>query len=193
MILIIDNYDSFTFNLVQLLEEFGEECLVRRNDQITMEEVERLLPSYIVISPGPGVPEGAGVTMELIEKFGNRIPTLGVCLGHQAIAKVYGGEIKQSAELYHGKASNVIHNKSPIFSEVPELFSAGRYHSWEVDRKSLPNSLAVTAETEFGEVMAIKHQSFPVEGVQFHPESILTTHGRKIIANFLETYKASVI
>ncbi|TCS81279.1 anthranilate synthase component II [Tepidibacillus fermentans] len=189
MILVIDNYDSFTYNLVQLAEELGEKCIVKRNDEITIEEIEKMNPDYILISPGPGIPEEAGISMEVIQKIGKKIPTLGVCLGHQAIAKAFGGEIKLAEQLMHGKASLVQHNKTPLFQGVPQVFLAGRYHSWIIDETEIPDEIEVTAKTVDGEIMAIRHKQYPIVGVQFHPESILTPEGKKILANYLQHYK----
>ncbi|MFV9510245.1 anthranilate synthase component II [Tepidibacillus sp. LV47] len=189
MILVIDNYDSFTYNLVQFVEELGEKCIVKRNDEITIEEIEKMNPDYILISPGPGIPEEAGISMEVIQKIGKKIPTLGVCLGHQAIAKAFGGEIKLAEQLMHGKASLVQHNQSALFEGVPETFQAGRYHSWIVDEKQIPETIEIMAKTTEGEIMAIRHKEYPIVGVQFHPESILTPEGKKILANYLQYYK----
>jgi len=191
MIVVIDNYDSFTYNLVQMLEELGQACIVIRNDQATVEEVEQLNPDYILISPGPGVPETAGISMDVIRRLGRHIPILGVCLGHQAIAKVYGGEIILSPQLMHGRSSLIQHRKSMLFNDIPVNFPAGRYHSWIIDLNKIPKELEVTAQTNEGEIMAIRHKSFPIEGVQFHPESILTPNGKEIIVNFLNGYKKS--
>jgi len=189
MILVIDNYDSFTYNLVQLLEELGESCDVVRNDQITVEEIKEQNPTHIVISPGPGVPENAGVSIETIKCLGKVIPTFGVCLGHQAIAKAFGGEIRQAKQLMHGKTSTISHNNSPIFHHISPSFEAGRYHSWVIDPNNLPDEIEVTAQTEDGEIMAIRHKTYPIEGVQFHPESILTPQGMEMIRNFIAYYK----
>ncbi|GBF10377.1 aminodeoxychorismate/anthranilate synthase component II [Tepidibacillus infernus] len=189
MIVVIDNYDSFTYNLVQLVEDLGETCYVIRNDQATVEEIRKLNPDFILISPGPGIPEDAGISLEVIKQLGTEVPTLGVCLGHQAIAKAFGGEIKLAERLMHGKTSTISHNHQKIFTQVPELFEAGRYHSWVVDRESLPEEIEVTAVTEEGEIMAIRHKEYPIEGVQFHPESILTPYGRQILQNFIQYYK----
>ncbi len=189
MILLIDNYDSFTYNLVQYLEELGETCLVFRNDQTTIEEIKKLNPDYIFISPGPGMPKEAGITVDVIKQLGKEIPIFGVCLGHQAIACAFGGELIPSPQLMHGKVSNISHFSSPLFKNVPEIFEGGRYHSWIVDRSKLPDDILITAETESGEIMAIRHRKYPIEGVQFHPESILTPYGKQLILNFLQHYR----
>ncbi len=189
MIVVIDNYDSFTYNLVQLLEELGETCYVVRNDQITVDEIKEKQPNYIFISPGPGIPDKAGISLEVINQLGKATPIFGVCLGHQAIAKAFGGEIKLSHQLMHGKTSRIFHDSSPVFQQVPKHFEGARYHSWTVDRNSLPKEMIVTAETDQGEVMAIRHRKYPIEGVQFHPESILTPNGKQMIQNFLDYYR----
>lgn len=189
MIVVIDNYDSFTYNLVQLVEELGQKCIVKRNDKVTVKEIEKMKPDYIIVSPGPGVPENAGITMELIKTLGKKIPVLGVCLGHQAIAKSFGGDIKLAKQLMHGKSSTIYHNNSSLFTNVPEQFKAGRYHSWIIDKDNLPLEIEITAVTEDDEVMAVKHKFYPIEGVQFHPESILTPDGKQLILNFLNKYQ----
>lgn len=186
MILVIDNYDSFTYNLVQYLGELGEEIVVRRNDKITIEEVTALCPDRILISPGPGTPEESGISPELISHFAGRVPILGVCLGHQAIAQVFGGYVGRAAELVHGKASEICHDGRTIFQGLEHRFKAGRYHSLIVEGESLPPCLEVSAITTDGLVMALRHRELKVEGVQFHPESILTTGGKKLLANFLK-------
>ena len=186
MILVIDNYDSFTYNLVQYLGELGADLAVYRNDEITLEEVKRLKPGKIVISPGPGRPADAGISEELILKFGKDIPVLGVCLGHQAIGEAYGGRIIQAKELMHGKTSLVYHDNSRIFKNMPNPFEATRYHSLVVESQGLPNALKITAQTKDDEIMALEHKHYPVYGVQFHPESILTGEGKKLLKNFLE-------
>lgn len=185
MILMIDNYDSFTYNLVQYLGALGADIRVFRNDKITVEKVKRLKPQKIVISPGPGRPEDAGNTCTVIEKFSDKIPILGVCLGHQAIGYVYGGRIIQAKRLMHGKTSTVYHNQEDIFKGIVNPFEATRYHSLLVDRKTLPECLEITAWTKEKEIMSLKHKEYPLWGVQFHPESILTTVGKDILANFL--------
>jgi len=185
MILMIDNYDSFTYNLVQYLSELGEKLVVHRNDKISLAEIEDLNPSHIVISPGPGRPVDAGISREVIEEFGKRIPILGVCLGHQCIAETFGGKVVSARRLMHGKTSMIYHAGRGIFQDIPSPFKATRYHSLIVDRKSLPKTLKVIARTKDKEIMALKHKKFPVWGVQFHPESILTEHGKKLLKNFI--------
>lgn len=185
MILLIDNYDSFVYNLKQYLAELGEEVIVRRNDQVTIEEIEKLAPSRIVISPGPGTPEKAGLCIEIIRAFAGKIPLLGVCLGHQAIARAFGGVVKRADRLMHGKTSLIYHDGKTIFSGLENPFEATRYHSLIVEEESLPPQLSVSARTPEKEVMAIRHKEFSVEGVQFHPESILTTYGKRLLYNFL--------
>ena len=185
MLLLIDNYDSFTYNLYQYLCELGAEVLVRRNDEITLDDVARLAPSLIVISPGPGAPESAGLSNEVVRHFGPRTPVLGVCLGHQCIGEVFGGRVVHAPELRHGKTSLVYHRDVGVFRGLPNPFEATRYHSLIVDRSSLPACLEVTAETADGLVMGLRHRVYPVEGVQFHPESILTQEGKRLLANFL--------
>lgn len=185
MILVIDNYDSFTYNLVQYLGEEGEELLVYRNDKIGLEEIERLAPDKIIISPGPGVPRQAGITLELIRAFHNRVPILGVCLGHQAIGEAFGGRVVRAEKSMHGKTSDVYHDGRTIYKEVANPFRATRYHSLIVERDSLPECLEVSASTGDGTIMGLRHRRWPVEGVQFHPESILTSEGKKILRNFL--------
>ena len=185
MILMIDNYDSFTYNLVQYLGELGEELRVYRNDQITISEIEELAPERIVISPGPGRPERAGICLELIRHFAGKIPILGVCLGHQAIASAFGGKIVRAKRLMHGKTSEIRHNGKGIFQGLKNPFLAVRYHSLAVEEASLPQDFEVSARAEEREIMAIQHKKYPLEGVQFHPESILTEEGKKLLANFL--------
>jgi anthranilate synthase/aminodeoxychorismate synthase-like glutamine amidotransferase len=184
-ILVIDNYDSFTYNLVQLLGKFDQELVVKRNDEITESEISELKPDKILISPGPGRPEDTKVTLTAIEKFGKDIPLLGVCLGHQAIGIVYGGKVVKAPILMHGKTSLIKHDGKKIFKGIPQGFEATRYHSLIVDRETLPDSLEVSAETDEGTIMGIRHKNFPVEGIQFHPESILTNEGYNIIRNWL--------
>jgi len=187
MILVIDNYDSFTFNLVQYLGELGAEIRVRRNDQVTIEEIEAMQPSQILISPGPGRPEDAGVTLDVIRRFGPTTPLLGVCLGHQAIGVVYGGTVCRATTPMHGKTSTVVHDGKGVFSGVAAPFEAGRYHSLIIASDSVPADLEVAARTrEDGTVMAVRHRKYPVHGVQFHPESVLTDEGRRILKNFLD-------
>ena len=184
-ILVIDNYDSFTYNLVQLLGKFDQELVVKRNDEITESEISELKPDKILISPGPGRPEDTKVTLTAIEKFGKDIPLLGVCLGHQAIGTVYGGKVVKAQKLMHGKISLIKHDGKKIFNGIPQEFEATRYHSLIVDRETLPDSLEISAETGEGVIMGIRHKEFPVEGIQFHPESILTNEGYNIIKNWL--------
>jgi anthranilate synthase/aminodeoxychorismate synthase-like glutamine amidotransferase len=183
MLLMIDNYDSFTWNLVHLFEELGSEVVVHRNDAITVEEAEALAPDRLVISPGPGRPRDAGISVELIRRLGPRVPTLGVCLGHQAIVEAFGGEVGQAMALLHGKASRVRHDGEGVFAGLPEEIEAGRYHSLAATR--VPDELVVTARTDDGEVMGVRHRAFAIEGVQFHPESVLTPEGPKIAESFL--------
>jgi para-aminobenzoate synthetase component II len=183
MILLIDNYDSFTYNLAHLFGELGAEVVVRRNDEITVAEAEALEPSHLVVSPGPGRPEDAGVSEEMVRAFAGRIPTLGVCLGHQAIVSVFGGEVGPAQELVHGKATLVNHDGRGLFTGLPEDFLAGRYHS--LAATSLPDVLEVSATSADGEVMAVRHRELHVDGVQFHPESVLTPVGRELAQNFL--------
>ncbi len=184
MILLIDNYDSFTYNLAHLLEELGAEVKVVRNDKIDADEAERLAPSHLVISPGPGRPENAGVSLEIVERLGPNVPTLGVCLGHQAIIEAFGGEVGQAQRLVHGKASEIAHDGQGLFSGLPDPLQGGRYHSLAATR--VPEELEVCATTEDGEVMAVRHRELPVVGIQFHPESVLTPDGPALAKNFLE-------
>ena len=185
MLLMIDNYDSFTFNLVQYLGELKEDVEVYRNDQVTLEEVERLAPDVIVISPGPCTPNEAGISVELVQAFGEAIPLLGVCLGHQSIAQAYGGQVVHARELMHGKPSLIHHNGAGVFDGLSNPFQATRYHSLAAERESLPEVLEITAWTDDGEIMGLRHREYRVEGVQFHPESILTQHGHDLLRNFL--------
>jgi len=185
MILMIDNYDSFTYNLVQYLSELGEELVVYRNDKIRLEEIEELSPSRIVISPGPGRPREAGISINVIKRFSGKIPILGVCLGHQCIAEAFGGKVVPARKLMHGKTSMIYHAKRGIFRGIANPFEATRYHSLIVQEKSLPPSLQVTARTKDKEIMALKHRRLHVWGVQFHPESILTKAGKKLLRNFI--------
>ncbi|HEY3183905.1 MAG TPA: aminodeoxychorismate/anthranilate synthase component II [Gaiellaceae bacterium] len=183
-VLLVDNYDSFTYNLAHLFGELGADVVVRRNDQISPDEAEDLSPSHLVVSPGPGRPEEAGATKEIVRRLSARVPTLGVCLGHQAIVEVFGGEVGRARELVHGKATVVTHDGRGLFEGLPEDFLAGRYHS--LAATSLPDCLEVCATSTDGEVMAVRHRDLPVDGVQFHPESVLTPLGRDIAKNFLE-------
>lgn len=186
MLLIIDNYDSFTYNLVQYLGELGQDMRVFRNDKIGIAEIEGLVPERIVISPGPCTPKEAGISIDLIRHFAGKIPILGVCLGHQAIADAFGGDIVRNYRLMHGKTSMIHHDGKTIFTGLPNPFEATRYHSLIVKRETLPASLEISAETEEGEIMGIRHKEYKVEGVQFHPESILTTVGKDLLRNFIE-------
>lgn len=189
MIVMIDNYDSFTYNLVQYLGVLGEELIVKRNDEITVAEIERLRPDFIMISPGPCTPNEAGVSLEVIDRFAGQIPIFGVCLGHQAIAQAFGGRVVRAPRLMHGKTSSVYHDGETIFCGVPNPFTATRYHSLIVEKETLPDCFVVSAWTEEDEVMAIRHKTLPVEGVQFHPESIMTSHGMQLLKNFIDMYK----
>ena len=184
MLLMLDNYDSFTYNLVHLFEELGAEVQVFRNDAITPDEAEALAPSHLVVSPGPGRPEDAGVSVELIRRLGPTVPTLGVCLGHQAIGQAFGGDVGQAKALLHGKSSPIEHDGKGVFTGLPGGFEAGRYHSLAALR--VPDDLEVTARTPDGEVMGVRHRALPIEGVQFHPESVLTPLGPRLGRNFLE-------
>ena len=182
-VLLIDNYDSFTYNLVHLLEELGAEVVVRRNDAVALDEAASLEPDRLVVSPGPGRPADAGVSVALIRELGPRVGTLGVCLGHQAVVEAFGGEVGAARALLHGKASLLRHDGRGVFAGLPEEIEVGRYHSLAATR--VPGELEVSARTDDGEVMAVRHRSHPIEGVQFHPESVLTPHGRTLLANFL--------
>jgi anthranilate synthase component II len=186
MLLMIDNYDSFTYNLVQYLGELGEEVVVRRNDEIGLEEVEAMKPDHIVVSPGPCTPNDAGISVPLIERFAGKIPVLGVCLGHQSIGQAFGGRIVHAKELMHGKTSAIKHTGDGVFRALPSPLQATRYHSLVIERETLPDCLEVTAWSDDGEIMGVRHKTFPVEGVQFHPESILTEHGHELLRNFLQ-------
>ncbi len=185
MLVLIDNYDSFTYNLAQYCGELGAEVQVYRNDAITPQEVASLHPSHIIISPGPGDPSDAGISRQVIRQLGPETPILGVCLGHQCIGEVFGGKVVRAPRLMHGKTSPVYHDGDPLFAGVPQPFDAARYHSLVVEPESTPASLRVIAHTADGEVMALRHRQYPIVGVQFHPESILTRHGRRILENFL--------
>jgi len=185
MLLVIDNYDSFTYNLVQLFGELKGDPLVRRNDEFSLDDIKKLKPERICISPGPGRPENAGISAEVIQELGPSTPILGVCLGHQCIAQVFGGEIVRAEKLMHGKTSTIRHNQQNIFQDIAQPLEATRYHSLIVRSESLPDCLEITAETDAGEIMGLRHREFPLHGVQFHPESILTSEGRKLLANFL--------
>jgi anthranilate synthase component 2 len=185
MLLMIDNYDSFTYNLVQYFGELGEEVMVFRNDEITSDEVALLKPARIVISPGPCTPNEAGISVSLIEHYNNQVPILGVCLGHQSIGQAFGGKIIHAKKLMHGKTSPIFHNGTGVFRDLPNPFTATRYHSLVIERESLPECLEITAWTEDGEIMGVRHKTLPVEGLQFHPESILTEYGHRLLENFL--------
>ncbi len=185
MILVIDNYDSFTYNLVQYLGELGEEIVVRRNDEIDLQGIEELSPDHILLSPGPCTPNEAGITLGVIDRFKGSIPIFGVCLGHQAIGQAFGGKVVRAERLMHGKTSPIHHKGESVFAGLPSPFTATRYHSLIVERESLPDCLEITAETEEGEIMGLRHKTYAVEGVQFHPESITTEHGHHLLRNFL--------
>lgn len=186
MLLMIDNYDSFTYNLVQYFGELGEEVQVYRNDKISVDDIEALKPRRLVISPGPCTPKEAGVSVEAIRRFGGRLPLLGVCLGHQSLAVAFGGEVIRAERLMHGKTSMIQHDNRTIFTHLPNPFEATRYHSLLVNRKNLPDCFEISAETAEGEIMGIRHKSLGIEGVQFHPESILTAAGKDLLRNFLK-------
>jgi len=185
MLIMIDNYDSFTYNLVQYFGELGEEVRVFRNDEIGLDEIAALAPDHIVISPGPCTPTEAGISVPLIRRFAGKIPVLGVCLGHQAIGQAFGGRIVHAKQLMHGKTSQIHHQNVGVFAGLPNPFTATRYHSLVIEPESIPDCIEVTASTEDGEIMGVRHRTLPVEGVQFHPESILTEHGHDLLANFL--------
>jgi anthranilate synthase component 2 len=186
MILVLDNYDSFTYNLVQYLGELGAEVKVVRNDEVSVDEVARLQPERLVISPGPCTPNEAGISLALIERFAGKVPILGVCLGHQAIGQAFGGKVVRAQQVMHGKVSRIRHDGRGVFAGIPEDFVATRYHSLAVERATLPGSLVVTAQSEDGEIMGLRHRAHAVEGVQFHPEALLTEHGHKMLENFLK-------
>jgi anthranilate synthase/aminodeoxychorismate synthase-like glutamine amidotransferase len=190
MLLMIDNYDSFTYNLVQYFGELGEKVAVARNDEITLEEIEQLNPERIVISPGPCTPNEAGISMQLISRFGGEVPILGVCLGHQSIGQVFGGRIVKAKKIMHGKTSLVFHDDKGVFRGLTNPFVATRYHSLVIERESIPTCLDITAWTEDGEIMGVRHRSLSIEGVQFHPESILSEHGHQLLENFLRSHLA---
>ncbi|MGC1685114.1 MAG: aminodeoxychorismate/anthranilate synthase component II [Candidatus Acidiferrales bacterium] len=185
MILLLDNYDSFTYNLAQYLGQMGQTLLVRRNDQITLDEIADLAPERIVISPGPGTPKQAGISIPIVERFAGKIPILGVCLGHQAIGDAFGGRVIRAKKIMHGKTSEIHHDGKTIFRDLPQDFPATRYHSLIVERESLPDELEISAETEDGTIMGLRHRKLKVEGVQFHPESVLTDAGYRLLQNFL--------
>jgi anthranilate synthase/aminodeoxychorismate synthase-like glutamine amidotransferase len=185
MLLLIDNYDSFTYNLAQYFGELGCELVVKRNDETSLDEIVALAPKHVCISPGPCTPREAGISKDIVLRFGSKIPILGVCLGHQCIAEAYGGKIVRASTLMHGKSSTIRHNGRGLFTDLPARFEAGRYHSLVVEPSSVPACLEIIAESEDGEIMALRHREFPVYGVQFHPESVLTRDGKKILARFL--------
>ena len=188
MLLMIDNYDSFTYNIVQYFGELGQEVRVFRNDAISLAQISELDPDYLVISPGPGTPAQAGISLAAIREFSGKIPLLGICLGHQAIGEAFGGRVVHAKRLMHGKVSAIHHRDVGVFRGIPEPVSCTRYHSLAVDRETLPDALQITAWTDDGEIMGLRHQSLAVEGVQFHPESILTEHGHDMLANFLKEH-----
>jgi anthranilate synthase/aminodeoxychorismate synthase-like glutamine amidotransferase len=185
-VLIIDNYDSFTFNIVQLIGKFTDDIIVKRNDKITLEEIKEINPDKILISPGPGVPKDSGISLDIIKSLGQNVPILGVCLGHQAIGETFGARVVNAPELMHGKSSGVQHSGNGIYKKIGQNFDAGRYHSLIIDPDSVPDVLEITSKTEDNIIMGVKHKEFPIEGIQFHPESILTPEGEKIIKNWLE-------
>jgi anthranilate synthase/aminodeoxychorismate synthase-like glutamine amidotransferase len=185
MLFLLDNYDSFTYNLAQYVGELGQKVVVRRNDGFSLSELERAKPARIVISPGPGTPDGAGLTLEVIERFAGRVPILGVCLGHQAIGQAFGGQVVSAPTLMHGKTSQILHDGRTLFHGLPQRFQAGRYHSLVVARQGLPRELRISARTPEGVIMGLRHRRYRIEGVQFHPESILTPDGKRLLQNFL--------
>ena len=187
MILMIDNYDSFTFNIVQYLEQMGEDVVVFRNDKVTVDRIDKLKPQMIFLSPGPGTPRDAGITVDVVREFHKTIPIMGICLGHQSIGYAFGGEIVRAGRIMHGKVSPVHHDGRTIFAGLPDPFTAGRYHSLVVRPETLPSCLEVSARTAEGEIMGLRHKEYLVEGIQFHPESVLTPQGKRILRNFLKT------
>lgn len=191
MILMIDNYDSFTYNLVQYLGEMGQELVVKRNDQITISEIEELNPAILMISPGPCSPNEAGISLEAIRYFAGKLPIFGVCLGHQSIAQVFGGDVVRAERLMHGKTSEMKHDGRTIFKDLPSPITATRYHSLIVKRETLPDCFEISAETDEGEIMAIRHKELAIEGVQFHPESIMTGDGKQLLRNFVEAHSGN--
>ncbi|MBT2688737.1 aminodeoxychorismate/anthranilate synthase component II [Bacillus sp. ISL-47] len=193
MIYMIDNYDSFTYNLVQYLGELGEELHVKRNDETSLSEISDSQPKFLMISPGPCSPNEAGISLEAIEAFAGKIPVFGVCLGHQSVAQVFGGDVVQAERLMHGKTSEIFHDGKTIFKGLPNPFPATRYHSLIVKKETLPSCLEVSAWTAEGEIMALRHKELPVEGVQFHPESIMTTAGKELLQNFINHYKTTLL
>lgn len=189
---MIDNYDSFTFNLVQYLGELGQELIVKRNDEITIKDIEEMDPDLLMISPGPCTPNEAGISLEAIKAFAGKIPIFGVCLGHQAIAQVFGGDVVRAEQLMHGKTSEIFHDGKTIFTGLEQPFKAARYHSLIVKKETLPSCFEISAWTKDDEIMAIRHKNLPIEGVQFHPESIITSYGKEILQNFITTYGKKV-
>ncbi|HHY75119.1 MAG TPA: aminodeoxychorismate/anthranilate synthase component II [Bacillus bacterium] len=192
MILMIDNYDSFTFNLVQYLGKLGQELVVKRNDEINTREIEEMDPNILMISPGPCTPNEAGISMEAIRTFAGRIPIFGVCLGHQSIAQVFGGDVVRAERLMHGKTSEIFHDGKTVFANIAQPITVARYHSLIVKKETLPDCFEVSAWTADDEIMAIRHKELPIEGVQFHPESIITSYGKEMLRNFIETYNQKV-
>ncbi|RAP73276.1 aminodeoxychorismate/anthranilate synthase component II [Paenibacillus montanisoli] len=192
MILVIDNYDSFTYNLVQYLGELGEEVVVKRNDEISLDEIAALAPDHILISPGPCSPNEAGISLALIERFKGVIPIFGVCLGHQSIGQAFGGEVVRAEKLMHGKTSQIYHDGRSVFEGIPSPYTATRYHSLIVKKETLPDCLEISAQTEEGEIMGLRHKEYLIEGVQFHPESIITENGHKLLRNFLNMRAGAV-
>lgn len=190
MLVMIDNYDSFTYNLVQYLGELGEDVRVFRNDQVSVDDVARLDPAHVVISPGPCTPDEAGITLELIGKLAGKVPLLGVCLGHQAIGQAFGGKVVRAKQVMHGKVSRIRHDGKGVFAGLPDNFIATRYHSLVLERSSLPKALEISAESDDGEIMGVRHRDMLVEGVQFHPEAMLTEHGHKMLENFVHSQGA---
>ncbi|MEJ2795756.1 aminodeoxychorismate/anthranilate synthase component II [Iodobacter sp. LRB] len=188
MLLMLDNYDSFTYNLVQYFGELGQDVQVHRNDEITIEEIEALKPKYLVVSPGPCSPSEAGISLAAIHHFAGKLPILGVCLGHQAIGQAFGGKVIHAQTLMHGKVSPIEHSNTGVFKNLPSPFTVTRYHSLAIERSSLPDCLEITAWTEDGEIMGVRHKTLPIEGVQFHPESILTEHGHAMLDQFLKEW-----
>lgn len=186
-ILVIDNYDSFTYNLVQMIGVLNCKIIVKRNDEITLDEIKKINPDRILISPGPGRPEDSKISLEIIKELGEHTPILGVCLGHQAIGICFGGKVIKANQLMHGKISRISHNNKSIFKDIPQNFEATRYHSLIIEKDSIPNNLEITAASEDGTIMGVKHKEFPVEGIQFHPESILTNEGKHLIKNWLQS------
>ncbi|MDQ0215894.1 para-aminobenzoate synthetase component 2 [Oikeobacillus pervagus] len=189
MIFMIDNYDSFTYNLVQYLGELGETLVVKRNDEVTIQEIEQMNPDFLMISPGPCTPNEAGISLEAIRYFAGKIPIFGVCLGHQSIAQVFGGDVIQAERLMHGKTSDIFHDGQTIFEQMENPFQATRYHSLIVKKETLPDCLEVSAWTKEGEIMALRHKKYPIESVQFHPESIMTKSGKQLLSSFIRTYR----